>query len=180
MIALFAILNGTALAKGTPEEDSADGYWLTQYEGSQLQQEDLASIESSEYAQVAYSIALNGCRYETGADNPHVSYNEASVHGWWIKKNNRCPSKADVTVWLQAAWRSGWTCMWITLDSDKERIRAGGGRGKRVNARDACHSNELTLYRNVVDVDIPGTIDPPNVKTMVKQIPCRPPGPGYY
>ncbi len=181
MIALFAILNGTAIAKEPPEEDSNDGYWLTEYEGSRLQQEDLASIASGEYAYVPNDIALNGCRYDTGADNPHVSGNEASVPGWWVKKNNKCPSKAYVQAWLQAAWCSGWTCIWITLDSsDKELLWPGGGRGNSVNARYACHSNELTVYRNLVDVDIPGTFDTPFVKTMVEQIRFRPPGPGYY
>ena len=176
MIVVFAT-GGTAQADGPPNKDSSDGYWLTEYEGSQLQREDRARAESDDYAQ---DTALNGCRYETGADNPHVTDNQASVHGWWEKKNSRCPSRADVTVWLQAAWcSSSGICWWVTLDTDSDRIRPGGGRGKRVNVRDDCSSNEWTYYRNVVDVDIPGTIDLPNKARKVKQIQCRPPGPGY-
>lgn len=178
-IAFFAVLDVPALANEPPEEGNSDGYWLTEYEGSELQQQDLASTATGEYMQMTNSIALNGCHYGTGADNPHKSGSEASVHGWWIKKNNLCPSRADVTVWLQAAWCDAWGCTWVTLNSGKARIRPGGGSGKRVTVRDACYSNEWTFYRNVVDVDIPGTIDPPDKAYKVNQIQCRPPGPGY-
>ena len=48
-----------------------------------------------------------------------------------------------------------------------------------MNARDECFSNEWALYRNVVDVDIPGTIAPPFREVRDKQVECRPLGPGY-
>ena len=179
VVVVFTAMTGIVLADEPPDEDSANGYWLTEYEGSQLQQEDLARIESGEVVLMDESTALNGCDYDTGGDDPHQSGGDVSAHGWWEKNNDECPSRADVAAWLQAAWCTDFGCQWVTLDFDQDRIRPGPGRGRRVTVRNECHSNEWTYYRNMVDVDIPGTIDPPDRVYKVKQVQCRPPGPGY-
>ena len=178
MIVAFTAMAVTAFADEPTEEDSAGGYYLAKYEGSQLAREDIAKVKAGLIVLMDETNAF-GCVYETGGDDPHKSGGEVSAHGWWIKKSDKCPSRADVAVWLQTAWCNDFGCQWITISFNKDRIRPGRGRGRRVTARHECHSNEWTFYRNMVAVDIPGVIDPPNRVYKIEQVQCRPPGPSY-
>jgi len=180
---------------------SEGGYWLQTYEGSELAERDAKLIEEGVVIPLNTSFDLlmedapldvmefttksigsrNGnCVYRTRGDDPHRSGDEVSVHGWWLRDSDNCPSRADVTVYLQAAWcQDPYGCHWTTLNSDSQRKRPGGGRGRRVTVRDSCFTYEWTYFRNVVDVDIPGERDPGDQVTKVKQVQCSPPGPRY-
>lgn len=118
------------------------------------------------------------CTYRTRTDDPHASGGDISVHGWWeIVQPSTCPSRADVTTVLQGVWCDFWlgACWWEQAGRDKDRIRPGGGRGKRVTARVACHSSEATGFRSVVDVDLPGIVDPSNkAYSEPRDFNCRP------
>ena len=99
-----------------------------------------------------------------------------SVHGWWLDKNNECPSHAHVTVVLYGYWCyiPGVDCYWIQLDYNSESIKARNKGGGRVNARELCDTDTWTLYMNVVDVDIPGEIDWIDTYDVTNDIQCRP------
>ena len=111
------------------------------------------------------------CNYETKGDNPHLSSTgfAASAHGWWLDHSDGdCPEYADVEVWLQAKLcyyidSEPQYCWWDTVDRNEERIRAGGGSGRRTTARHDCVSNQTVAYRSIVDVDLVGTWDGPGV-----------------
>lgn len=125
------------------------------------------------------SLMWFGCNYTTEGDYPHKSGRDVSVHGWWKTKDPNCPRYADVEVWLKA-----WVCLydgdekvgcsWETLDQDKERIRQGGGRGKRTSVRHGCADSRRVSYMNVVDVDLVGMWDWPDRKTIRRTVDCYP------
>lgn len=101
------------------------------------------------------------------------------MHGWWETDTKpECPSHADVTVLLQGVWcdfNKG-ICWWKRVDKKSDSIRHGGGSGKIVVARGPCYTNELTGYRAVTDVDLPGIVDPPDkLYTDPIDLACRPP-----
>lgn len=121
------------------------------------------------------------CKWKGGADDPHLSNRnrEASVHGWWIDENKdgSCPAFAEIEVWLQvyACDLDTWNCGWVTMGNNEDRVRAGGGRGKRVTARGDCaHNDELILWRNKVDVDLVDYSDHPFLIFRKKEIRCYP------
>ena len=122
------------------------------------------------------------CIYNTKGDNPHVSRTgiDVSAHGWWTigPDSGPCPTHADVEVWLQGWWcQEGSGCWWRELDHDKDRIRAGGGAGNRINVRKFCTSHTVTGFRSIVDVDLVGVSDPPDKLYIIIDVPCYPPNP---
>lgn len=122
------------------------------------------------------AVPGGSCRFETKGDRPHMSAQdtEVSAHGWWRERSpGLCPEYADVEVWLQAHW-CDLGCRWRTIAHNQTRIRAGGGRGRRTIARHACASDEITGFRNVVDVDLVGAVDPPNRVYITFNLACRP------
>ena len=54
-------------------------------------------------------------------------------------------------------------CSHMTIASDSRDVRAGGGSGRRGNARNGCSSSALVSYRGAVDVDLIGQSDPPGL-----------------
>lgn len=166
------------------QQDNSEGYWSATYEGARSAQEDRDMGESGLNIPDAWTYLMSetsrsGCVYETKGDNPHYSRGDVSAHGWWLRRSNECPARADVRVFLYGRWCEDGECEWRYLASNGGRIRPGGGRGNRVTVRNKCYTNEPTYYRSVVDVDILGQIDPPDQVENINQVRCRPPGPGY-
>ena len=133
-----------------------------------------SSSTKSDSAQVIF-----GCSFDTKGDYPHNSNDPpgyVSVHGWWLDKNNQCPSHADVTVSLYGYWChiAIIDCEWVVLDHDLKSVKAKNKGGKRVNAREWCATNTWTLYLNVVDVNIPGQFDWPDTYEVTRDVQCRP------
>ena len=127
--------------------------------------------------------AFIGCDFQTKADWPHRSSNPpgyVSAHGWWIDDSDAddpCPVYADVTVSLYGywCWIPGIDCAWWTLDTNTERVKADNKPGgSRVNAREWCETNTTTMYLSVVDVDLVGMADWPDVVEVVADVNCRP------
>lgn len=124
-------------------------------------------------------ISAGGCKYKQANDDPHKpsGTNYASIHGWWLKSAGTCPSKANVDVYLQAYGCGPFGCQWITVDSGSGDYYAGGGSGKRANARLTCASSAVVGWRGYTDVDLPGIIDPSGVTySVIKDLACSPPG----
>lgn len=107
------------------------------------------------------TITAGGCQYKQTVDDPHLTENEAGVHGAWKKVGGTCPSKANVDVYLQAFGCGSTGCTWVTLDHGTGNFYAGGGRGKRATAKLACSSTRTVGWRGFVDVDLIGKVDPP-------------------
>ncbi len=82
------------------------------------------------------------CNFTTGADDQHLSSTgfAASAHGWWEGNSVNCPEYAGVEVrlWGYYCGSAGVgpeTCFWRFLTSSENRVRSGGGSGRRATAR---------------------------------------------
>lgn len=53
-----------------------------------------------------------------------------------------------------------WGCSYVTIASDSRDVLAGGGSGRRGNARNLCLNSSLISYRGAVDVDLINQNDP--------------------
>ena len=123
------------------------------------------------------------CEFQSRVDNPHISRNRTDVsgHGWWNAIAGTCPSHARVQSWLYQ-WTCdaiGNNCSWIEIDDDDRTLLPGGGAGKRTNVRRTCASSSSTGYKNLVDVDLIGFIDPPTQFYRIKNVNCRVLSNGY-
>lgn len=109
-------------------------------------------------------ITAGNCTYKQRVDWPHWSdqYTTISVHGWWEKKyNSSCPRLANVDIYLQAYYCNYvGGCTYVNVASNSDDVRAGGGPGRRVNARNGCNGSVLISYRGAVDVDLHDQGDP--------------------
>ena len=179
-VALIVALSATiasfeASTAGAPEIDYGAGSFARIPE-SWLEAEESEEPNHSHTHQSSDSK----CSFTTHADRPHKSsgVNQVSAHGSWrIVRDTNCPSHADVEVKLQGLYCIyGWfdICWWLTLDTQEKRILPGGGRGKRTTARYRCDTNELTGYRNVVDVDLVGVSDDNDKARRRGNVACRP------
>lgn len=169
------LLMGTASADGPPPgiDPEQPRYDWGPYDSSKMGEPpddwdgQVGSFGQFLVAEYGRSRATAGdCTYDTRVDNPHKSAGQVSVHGWWERVSvTGCPSRADVTTVLQAVVCDSWSerCWWSQVARDEDRIRPGGGRGKRVTARVNCSSDALVGFRGVADVDLPGIWDPGNV-----------------
>lgn len=103
-------------------------------------------------------------QYETRGDYVHVTSGEASGHGWWVKLSGPA-TMAKVKIKLQTKKiRRFWFDTWPdATDWNDNTVRSGGGSRKRANARRTCNGTTVTPWRSVVDVDIIGYPDPPDV-----------------
>jgi hypothetical protein len=111
-------------------------------------------------------ITAGNCTYMQHAEDPHWSDGETSisVHGYWTKKSgSSCPTYANVDTYLQAHWCNMFGCSYVTIASDSRDVRAGGGSGRRGNARNGCSGTDLVAYRGAVDIDLIGQNDPPGL-----------------
>lgn len=120
-------------------------------------------------------ITAGSCQYRQSVDDPHVTANEAGVHGYWKRWGGTCPSTANVDVYLQA-WGCGSTgCTWVTQSHASGDYSAGGGRGKRATAKEGCSSTRTVGWRGFVDVDLNGVNDPAGYTYGTeKDLPCAP------
>ena len=123
-------------------------------------------------------ITAGNCTYQQHVDDPHWSDGETtiSVHGSWLKRpGSSCPTYANVDTYLQANWCNLFDCSYVTIASDSRDVRAGGGSGRRGNARNGCSSDSLVGYRGAVDIDLIGQSDPPGLTYSKKlEYPCYP------
>lgn len=120
-------------------------------------------------------ITAGDCEYKQANDYPHVTDNQASVHGWWIDWNNKCPDKAHVKVSLQAYWCDSSGCRFITVASGSGDYYEGGGSGKRATAKQPCATNSEISWRGYTDVDIPWVVDPSGVTySEIRDLYCTP------
>lgn len=101
------------------------------------------------------------CNYDGRADNPHVTRNQASVHGYWVVNSGSCPSTATVTVNLQAlACSSFYGCTWITQNTSSGTFTPGSGTGHWATPHKTCANTSRTGWRGQVDVNLTGVPDP--------------------
>lgn len=102
------------------------------------------------------------CKYHHQVDDPHVTGNQSSVHGWWTvaRGSGACPSTATVKVKLQA-WGcyDGSVCGWRTVITSSARS-IKPGTAKRANAQNTCGSAGRVSWRGQVDVDLDWWVDP--------------------
>ena len=59
------------------------------------------------------------------------------------------------------------------MDQDETRVREGGGRGRRNTVRGHCAIDGTTGYRNIVDVDLVGRLDPADQYYRIFNVNCR-------
>ena len=176
---------GEAIEFCTPEEfetdpDNCPGTWASSSDITPEHREDYLDDDESATSDTQ---ALLGCDFQTRGDWPHRSNNPpgyVSAHGWWLDNSDAddpCPVYADVTVSLYGywCWIPGVECQWWPLDSNEERVKAKNKPGgSRVNARELCDTNTTTMYLSVVDVDLVGMADWPDVLEVVADVNCRP------
>ena len=106
-------------------------------------------------------ITAGSCTYRQAVDNPHLSSGTTSVHGWWeTSTTSGCPAYSNVDTLLQAFYCNMWGCSYVTIASDSRDVLAGGGSGRRGNARNLCLNSSLISYRGAVDVDLINQNDP--------------------
>lgn len=122
-------------------------------------------------------ITAGSCTYEQAIDDPHISSTApraASVHGWWLRDSGTCPSKATVTVYLQAYWCGPfYGCYWRTVASGQADVYAGGGSGNRATARLTCSNSSTVGWRGFVDVNLDGVSDPSGYTySAIKNLAC--------
>lgn len=103
------------------------------------QSENSSSNSASRTSQRHIGTIWGDCKFETQGDYPHNSSDPPGyvlVHGWWIEKNNKCPTHAVVTVVLYGYWCyiPGVDCDWVLLDNNTESVRAKNKGNERVNA----------------------------------------------
>ena len=159
------------------DPSNCPGSWASSEDMTREHRDALSKDSGSDESQ-----GLFGCDFETKGDYPHNSRRPpgyVSVHGWWIDNSDEddpCPTYADVTVTLQGYWCfiPGVDCLWVTLDSKRERIKEGGGAGRRVNAREPCATDTTTLYLNIVDVDLVDEADWIDTYEVTADVDCRP------
>jgi len=121
-------------------------------------------------------ITAGSCKYQQATDNPHLSYGDTSVHGWWIHYSGTCPAKATVTEYLQAYWCDYYGCRFITVSSGQADVYAGGGSGNRATARLACASSHTVGWRGFVDVNLDNWSDPSGYTySSIVNLACSPP-----
>lgn len=169
------------------ETFSKDGDWAL-YPGTRDVVEtkpggDLAASEEpgigAQPQAVSDVITAGDCDYRQVNDKPHLSRNrtDASIHGWWIDENGKCPDKANVDITLQAYWCDNvFGCQWRTVDTGSSDVRARNAGGKRANARQTCATFETISWRGDVDVDLIGVNDPSGyTRSDISDINCAPP-----
>jgi hypothetical protein len=101
-----------------------------------------------------------GCDYSGKADWPHVTNNQASVHGYWVRNGGDCPSKNKVYVNLQALLCSSAGCTWRNQATDSGTFSAGSGTGYWATPHKTCKDTSLVGWRGEVEVDLAGMPDP--------------------
>ncbi|MFD7311960.1 hypothetical protein [Promicromonospora sp. NPDC059942] len=109
---------------------------------------------------MAPDVWAGKCEYTGRGDYPHVTNREASVHGYWVRLSGTCPSKARVTVDLQAYGCGSIGCAWITQNTAEGTFAPGSGTGRWATPHKACASTATVGWRGRVDVDLSGKVDP--------------------
>lgn len=126
---------------------------------------------------------IKWCVFEARSDYVHrstwkfpdgtIAGNKASGHGWWKAISNCKPmTTADVTAQLQFKNASG---EWVYRGDVglKENLYPGGGGSNRTPANAPCNGSASTNWRVVVDVDVNGSPDAPDLYYGVPQpVPC--------
>ena len=64
---------------------------------------------------------------------------------------------------IRRFWFDSWPDATGWNNKNNKPVRPGGGSGHRANARRPCNGTTVTQWRSVVDVDVIGYKDPPNV-----------------
>lgn len=101
-----------------------------------------------------------GCDYEGVGDYPHVTRNQASVHGYWVKTGGTCPGTAKVTVDLQALLCGMGGCSWVTQNTDSGTFQPGSGTGRWATPHKTCANTNSVGWRGEIDVDLTNWADP--------------------
>ncbi|MEL6890180.1 MAG: hypothetical protein AAFP84_01185 [Actinomycetota bacterium] len=161
----------------------ADGYFATHPEAATTGRADAGSIESTTelnaglLAGTSDPITAGSCTYTQNVDTPHRSGGDVSVHGSWRRVSGTCPRESNVDTYLQAWWCDSWFgCRWVTVASNSDDVRAGGGRGRRVTARKSCtpYTRDVS-WRGLVDVDLIGQSDPGGrTESFIGTVRCAP------
>jgi len=123
------------------------------------------------------SVTAGSCVFDQALDNPHTSGGEVSVHGWWLYRSGTCPSKAKVSVWLQAYWQpTSGAGYWVTVTPTPgtKTVFAGGGSVARANVRTPCVTSGPISWRGRVDVDLINWNDPSGYTYSYSTLRCAP------
>lgn len=124
----------------------------------------------------ALAASCSSSSFLARGDHVHRSSSgfEASGHGWWVNLSCRSASQARVTVQLQEYFTDGsWRNRGIKGD---DTVYSGGGSSNRATGRAGCSTSTVTAWRSVIDVDLVGVNDPPDVAiTGYQNIYCRVP-----
>ena len=96
------------------------------------------------------------CNFTPRGDNVHISSTPpaaASAHGWWV--NGDCNATTAVVVVQLQEWNtSGY---WENKGTEGTgTVYSGGGSANRVTGRATCQTTDLTSWRSIVGVQIPG------------------------
>lgn len=109
--------------------------------------------------------------FQTKGDLVHRSGVYASGHGYWMNINTsatKATVKIKLQVYLNGAWRDKTSWQSGTW-------RSGGGKGNRTTAKYVCKGTGSYKWHSVVDVDLIGVIDGPDVLvTPTNTISCTP------
>jgi hypothetical protein len=155
---------------------SSPGFHYVPATAANLQKAATASASQAGAAAVAPNISAGSCNYNGVADYPHVTNNEASVHGYWVVLSGSCPSTAKVTADLQAlACSSLFGCTWITQDTRSGTYTPGSGTGHWATPHKACGYTATVGWRGRVDVDLTNWSDPSGYQYSVERdLACYP------
>lgn len=110
------------------------------------------------------------CRFRMEGDYVHISFGDASGHGWWV--NIDCEAtQAIVTVQLQQYINGSWE---DAGSPGSKTVYSGGGSANRAVGRAHCNNSITTSWRSEIDVDVIGILDTPlKYYTPTQSLNCR-------
>lgn len=112
------------------------------------------------------SSGPDACQPIAAGDYAHLSFGDASAHGWWYR-GNCINTLATVYVYLQEYYSDG---SWRTKARGSAFVYPGGGSGNRANARRRCENPFVAGWRSLVIVQI-GNGD--STYTPGRNLPCQ-------
>jgi hypothetical protein len=111
------------------------------------------------------------CVYVVNGDYVHVTKNEASGHGWWLK--GTCPRSTRANVRIELV-ENLYGHEYLVASGELRGVPAWDARGKKANARSQCVRHDETKWHSLIHVDLVGRIEPPmGTYTRTRPLPCQ-------
>lgn len=95
------------------------------------------------------ATAMSQCKPIAYVDNPHVTSNYASSHGYW-KTGNCTPQYATVGAVLEEFWIS--KNEWVNMNTNQGTVWPGGGSGRNVPVNATCKAFQDRKWRSQATV----------------------------